>query len=71
MPNAENDGRLKYTKIDQSSYRVGTNPADDYYDYGDGAIEGKNIKGTITIPDTFNNLPVNVVSGKKSFISNL
>ena len=62
MSYAENDGRLKYTKIDQSSYRVGTNPEDDNYDYGNGAFEGKNIKGTITIPDTFNSLPVKEVS---------
>lgn len=59
---SQNDGRFIYTKREDNTFRVGTNPPDDVYSYGNGAVEGKNIKGTVTIPDQFQGIPVKEVS---------
>ena len=52
---SQNDGRLVYTKVGESSYLVGTNESTNW---GNGAVEGREINGTVTIPDEFNGLPV-------------
>ena len=51
------DGRLVYSIIPNDELLVGTNLTN----FGNGAVDLQNISGTVTIPDTFNGMPISQV----------